>query len=240
MTRDVQRWLTHLTEVSGSLTRTLDYDATLRQVVRLPIPVLADWCMLYIPDDGGPIPGRVALAHANPTKEALLRTIWQREWSSLPDEHPVVQTLQLRAPIVIEQLDRSGVHRLCAAAEHASVLERVGVQSILSLPLVAHGSVLGGVMFVLSGARKRAYGDTPLETLIKLGECYAQAIYNARQFVEARQALRFKEEVIASTRDELIQLARGIRHHPHTLHGEIERIAQRLDSAVEPYAYGLL
>jgi GAF domain-containing protein len=235
MTRDIQRWVTHLTEVSGSLTRSLDYDTTLREVVRLPIPVLADWCMVYIPDDGGPIPGRLALAHANPTKEALLRTVWQREWLSLPAEHPVVQSLQQRTPVIIEQLDRNGFRRLCAAAEHASVLQRVGVQSILSLPLVAHDTLVGGVMLVLSGARKRAYGETPLEILIKLSECYAQAIYNARQFIEARQALRLKEEVLASTRDELIQLATGIRHHPHTLRGDIERIAQRIDSVIEPY-----
>ena len=62
MTPSARLWLTQLAQVS-SLTNSLDYDSTLRQIVRLPIPTLADWCMVYVPDDGGPLPARMAVAN---------------------------------------------------------------------------------------------------------------------------------------------------------------------------------
>jgi GAF domain-containing protein len=238
MTRDVQRWLTHLTEVSGPLTRSLDYDTTLRQVVRLPIPALADWCMVYIPDDGGPVPARLELAHAHPLKEALLRRIWHRDWTTLPEHHPLVQTLRDRLPIVVEDLNPRDLHRLCPLAEDANTLQRVGARSMVILPLVAHGVIIGAVMLVVSATRRRAYLETQRDLLLKLGECYAQAIYNARLFIEARQAVRLKDEVIAATRHQLLELAASIGDHPQTAQSEIRRIAQRLDVFTEPYGRG--
>jgi GAF domain-containing protein len=238
MTRDVQRWLTHLTQVSGSLTSSLDYDSTLRQVVRLPIPTLADWCMVYIPDTGGAIPARLVLAHASPTKEALLRTIWHREWSRFPEEHPIVESLRTRAPVVWKQADSSDVQRLSRAPEHARVLLRVGIQSMLILPLVAHGTLVGAFMLVASGARRRAYDHTQLDLLVKLAQSYAQAIYNAQMFIEARHAVHHRDELIAAVRHELLELVGDIRHHPQTLRGELQRIIQRLDAVIEPYGRG--
>lgn len=235
MTRDVQRWLTHLTEVSGCLTRSLDLDTTLREIVRLPVPALADWCLVFIPDDGGPVPARLAVAHANPVKEALLQTVWQHEWVTLPETYPFVQAVRRRAPVVVNQLTQSDVERLCSTPEHASVLRRVGMDSLISLPLVAHGSILGAVMLVVAGARRGTFRHVPIETLAKLGECYAQAIYNSRQFIETRQEMRLKEELIALTRHELLELAAELSQYSLTVRREIERIAQRLEIALEPY-----
>ena len=236
MTRDVQRWLTHLTEVSGPLTRSLDYDVTLRQVVRLPIPALADWCMVYIPDDGGPVPARLELAHAHPMKEALLRRIWRREWSTLHAHHPIVQTLRDGTPLVVTELNQHDLQRLCPEAEHANTLQRVGARSMLVLPLVAHGVILGAVMLVVAGARRGVYLETQQDLLLKLGECYAQAIYNARLFIEARQAVQLKNEVILATRHQLQEMAAYIDGHPQAAQSEIRRLVQRLDAFTEPYA----
>ena len=235
ITRDVQRWLTHLTEVSGPLTRSLDYDTTLRQVVRLPIPALADWCMVYIPDDGGPVPARLELAHSHPMKEALLRRMWHREWPKLPEHHPIVQTLRDRTPVTVTELHQDDLHRLCPVAEDATTLQRVGARSVLVLPLVAHGVIMGAVMLVVAATRRGVYLDAQRDLLLKLGECYAQAIYNARLFIEARQAVRLKNEVIVDTRQQLLQLAACVDEYPHTAQSEIRRLAFRLDAFTEPY-----
>ena len=42
-----------LADVSAALSRSLDYDATLESVVRLPVPALADACVLEVFDDAG-------------------------------------------------------------------------------------------------------------------------------------------------------------------------------------------
>jgi GAF domain-containing protein len=210
MTHDVHRWLMHLTQVSGSLTSSLDYDATLRHVVRLPIPTLADWCMVYVPDDGGPLPARLVVAHASPAREALLRKVWQHEWATLPERHPIAESLRWRSPIVLPHCDAAVLERLSGAPEHSALLRKVGIRSMLVLPLAAHGTVVGSLMLVSAQARRRVYDEKLLDLLNELARCYAQAIYNARLFVEARLAVRLRDDLIQAARHELLELVAGM------------------------------
>jgi len=275
VTSDAQRWLQHLTDMGGALTSSLDYDVTLQQVVRLPIPTLADWSMVYVPDDGGALPARLMLAHARPHKEALLRTIWGREWSILPEQHPIAESLRRRSPIVVSDCDEQILERLGSLPEHVAILRRVGFCSLLVLPLVAHGTMVGGLLLASSQTRRRPYDSSWLDPLNHLGRAYAQAIYNARLFVETRLALRLRDELILSTRNELLELVTNVRERRrdrgrmlawpgtvpgeireeghsstspehaehrvprsgelHMLAAELEEIAYRLSTAVDPY-----
>jgi GAF domain-containing protein len=258
-----QRWLEQMTRASGALTSSLDYDATLQQVVRLPIPSLADWCMVYIPDDGGALPARVMLAHARPSKEALLRKIWGRAWSILPEQHPIAECLRKRAPTVVGDCDEHILDRLGSLPEHTPILRRVGLRSLLVVPLVAHGTVVGGLLLAASQARRPVYDTEWLEPVSDLARAYAQAIYNARLFVETRLALRLRDELIVNTTHELLELVTAVREHRrergrvlawpgglsagtpetrargHDLHAfaaQLEEIAYRLGSVADPYA----
>ena len=254
MTSNAQRWLRQMTQVSGALTSSLDYDATLQQVVRLPIPTLADWSMVYVPDDGGALPARLMLAHARPSKEALLRKVWGREWSILPEQHPLAESLRKRTPIVVSDCDEQILERLGSLPEHADILRQVGLRCLLVLPLVAHGTVVGGLLLAGAQTRRRPYDTAWLDPLSDLARAYAQAIYNARLFVETRLALRLRDELILSTRSELLELVTSMRERPrergrvltwpgtprseppHSLAADLEEIAYRLSVAVDPYA----
>ena len=254
VTKGAQRWLRQMTQLSSALTSSLDYEATLQQVVRLPIPTLADWSMVYVPDDGGALPARLVLAHARPSKEALLRKVWGREWSILPEQHPIAESLRKRSPIVVSDCDEQILERLGSLPEHADVLRRVGLRCLLVLPLVAHGTVVGGLLLAGAQRRRRRYDAAWLEPLDDLARAYAQAIYNARLFVETRLALRLRDELIVSTRNELLDIAASMRERrrdrgrvltwpgrlpsdtPHPLGAELEEIAYRLSTAVDPYA----
>jgi GAF domain-containing protein len=211
VTQDVQRWLAQLTRATGTLTGSLDYDMTLQQVVRLPIPTLADWSMVYVPDDGGALPARLMLAHARPTKEDLLRKVWGREWSVLPEQHPIAECLRKRSPIVLSDCDEQVLDRLSNLPEHKPLLRKVGLRSLLVVPLVAHGTVVGGLLLAASQSRRRPYDAAWLDLLGELARAYAQAIYNARLFVETRLALRLRDELILSTRNELLDMVAGLR-----------------------------
>ena len=52
---------------------------------------------------------------------------------------------------------------------------------MLVVPLVAHGTVVGGLLLAGAQARRRAYDAAVLEPLGELAGAYAQAIYNARR-----------------------------------------------------------
>jgi GAF domain-containing protein len=151
------------------------------------------------------------LAHASPAKEAMLHQIWPREWSKLPDQHPISECLKKRAPIILNQCPPSVIDGMTTLPEQAEIVRKVGVRSLLVVPLVAHGTVVGGFMLVSSQARRRAYDEPLLNLVCDLARSYAQAIYNARLFVETRLALRLRDEVILSTRHELLEMVAGLK-----------------------------
>src|SRR5207302_1059163 len=59
-----------LAEASTILASSLDYETTLTSVARLAVPRIADWSNVDVVDEDGQV-RRVALAHADPAKEAM-------------------------------------------------------------------------------------------------------------------------------------------------------------------------
>src|SRR5687768_6385777 len=59
-------------EASRVLAASLDVDATLAQVARLAVPMLGDWCLIDVAAEHHGT-RRVAVAHADPDREAAAR-----------------------------------------------------------------------------------------------------------------------------------------------------------------------
>src|SRR5438132_2035399 len=70
-----QRRSRFLANVSALLATTLDYEATLRNLARLAVPELGDWCVIDMLGEHGQM-RRVAVAHVVPAKESLA---WELE-----------------------------------------------------------------------------------------------------------------------------------------------------------------
>src|SRR2546422_3430590 len=70
-----QRRTRFLANVSALLATTLDYEATLRNLARLAVPELGDWCVIDMLDEQAQM-RRVAVAHVEPAKESLA---WELE-----------------------------------------------------------------------------------------------------------------------------------------------------------------
>src|SRR5688572_11227988 len=82
--RQRETMLALLAEAGTTLAASLDYQATLEQVARMAVPHLADFCLVDLLDEDRTI-RRVATAHRDPAKEALLRELQERfppDWDS--------------------------------------------------------------------------------------------------------------------------------------------------------------
>jgi hypothetical protein len=66
-----------LAEASRVLATSLDYLAGLESLVRLVVPVLADWCVVDMVAEDETVQ-RLAIAHADPVKEELARQLRSR------------------------------------------------------------------------------------------------------------------------------------------------------------------
>jgi PAS domain S-box-containing protein len=66
-----------LADSGRALVASLDYEETLANVAQMAVPALADWCALYLADEGLNV-RRVVAAHRNPEKQVLAERVRER------------------------------------------------------------------------------------------------------------------------------------------------------------------
>jgi GAF domain-containing protein len=199
---------------SELLTGSLDYDTVLETIARVGLPDLADWSSVYAPGDGA-LAARLMVAHRSRAKEAQLSRVWQQWNRHLPESHPHATSMRSGSVMIIagEAASATSVSPVpCGQA--VAVLESVGIGTILTVPLIAHGAVLGSMMLVPSRASAHRVLDEEFRQIVSdLASCGAQAIHNARLFREAKLAARVRDETIINATLVLIELLERLREH---------------------------
>ncbi|MCW2725087.1 MAG: putative sensor protein [Frankiales bacterium] len=186
---EANRKLSFLAQASAELAGTLDVEATLSRVVRLAVPVLADWCVLHLVDEGELVP--LAVAHVDPDKTALARATEERWPARLADPSGVGPVVRSGAPVLVPsiprlraQLQAAGEPARSRGAEHDAIMEKLGLVSVIIVPLTARGRTFGALTFITAESG-RIYGDSDLEFARDLASRAAVALDNARLFQEA-------------------------------------------------------
>jgi signal transduction histidine kinase len=187
----VQRFLS---EASRQFAESLDYEATLGKIAHLAVPIVADWCVVDLIDDGKV--RRVSVAHADSQKETLAREL---------DRH---YPTDLDAPAGIANVLRTGVAelrtevtdaQLATAArdgEHLRMLRQLGLRSFIIVPITIRTQVVGTIALITAESN-RQYAESDLRIAEELARRAATAIDNARLYTEAQAAIAIRERVLA-------------------------------------------
>ncbi len=178
--------LAFLAEASAALAASLDYEDTLARLAELAVPRLADWCALYLVQDGRA--QMAGLAHSDPERAEIARAMLLR------------RPIRLDSPIGIGAVLRTGirqVHRpitedlrtvIAQDSEHSAQFRELDMHAAAILPLVVRGRVIGALFLAVHPGR-----DLDEET-VALGEELAvragTAIDNARLFTARTAAAR--------------------------------------------------
>jgi signal transduction histidine kinase len=187
-----------LSEASRILASTLDYEATLRNVAGLAMPLLADFCFFDVREPDGQV-RRTARAHDNPRLQALLEgTRWQ------PSERPELNLCALTT-------GRTGLHprtdeawkqRVAVSAGHLELLRALELHSLLTVPLEARGDVFGSLTLCF-GASGRHHTRADAALAEELARRAAVAVENARLFQQKERAIAQRDEFLAIASHEL-------------------------------------
>ena len=186
------RRLEFLAEASSLLSRSLDAQGILKGLVDLCTPRLASWCVVDLVDASGAVE-QAAFAHED---EALL---------------PLAGDLSQRLPTGPSGALRSGQpqvsedpRRLAASlgVARAEVVEQLGAEAWVSVPLSARGQVLGA-MTLVSARPGHVYGPDDVALAVDLGQRAALAFDNARLYANAQRAVRIRDEFLSIASHEL-------------------------------------
>lgn len=191
--RHARESLQFLAEVSEAFASSFDFDETVRMAARRAVPRLADWCVIDVIEDDGTVRRR-GLAHVDPAKEPLLVEIAQRFPAGPKARSPSSRVLQTGEPVLLPQVAGEDFERFTTDAEHAGIMRRIGVDTSISVPMVARGRVMGALTLAAIG---RSYGKADLATAEDFARRTALSLDNARLYKQAREAALEMEEALA-------------------------------------------
>ena len=171
-----------LSESTGLLVSTLDPDETLRQVARLAVPEVADWCAVDLVGQDGSI-ARVALVHADEAMLEKANRLRERYPPDPKDETGVTRIIRSGEPELYRDIPDELLQQNAKDAEHLELIREFGLRSAMAVPMIVRDRVIGVLTFA-TGQSGRRFGEEDLRVAQELGRRCALAIDNSRVYAE--------------------------------------------------------
>jgi PAS domain S-box-containing protein len=181
-----ERDASFLADVTAILGSSLDYDATLGRVARLALPLLADLCAIDLLEPDGAT-RRVAAAHVDPVKEALVGAVRRIHGFNPDAPHGVPAVIRTRRPVLVARATEADLVEAARDAEQLAMFHTLGLRSWMIVPLIARAQILGAMTFVITESG-RQYTTRDLAFAETLASRAALAIDNARLYHEVDAA----------------------------------------------------
>jgi PAS domain S-box-containing protein len=183
-----------LSEVGPLLAATtLDLEETLSRIARVAVRDLADVCIVDLIDHDG-MDRRLRVVIGDPSRAQLCEVLQQ---IPIDRERPdlIRTTLETKGPILMRRPSPEDIEALSQADDHVRALEAIDLQSVLVVPLLAHGKLLGTVT-LMSVTPSRVYEPDDMRVAQELAHRAALAIENARLYRTAQRAIQMRDEVL--------------------------------------------
>jgi GAF domain-containing protein len=184
-------------DASKALAESLDYDVTVRHLARQAVPSLADWCVVDVFQDGKV--RRVAGAHVDPAKESLVLDL---EKFPVVAESPPGGAIESARTVVLSDITDATINATHTDPSHAAAVRSLGPRSIISVPLFAHGHMLGAMTFALTRPDWRS-GPSQIALAEELARRAAVAIEHADLYKAAQEAICLRDEFLSLASHEL-------------------------------------
>lgn len=179
-----------LAGASALLANSLNYQETLSEVASFVVERFATWCILDIRDlQKGTSSLRVVKADS--TKGLVA------------DSSCTAGSTDATLASLIQDVVASGVSLLCTReGAERSMLTTLQAESVMIVPIAAHGQVLGSLVFATLEP-ERTFGAAELEVAEELGRRAGLAIDNARLY-ESEQKARQSADLASRAKDDFL------------------------------------
>ncbi|MBX6364673.1 MAG: PAS domain S-box protein [Gemmatimonadetes bacterium] len=189
-----------LAEAGRALAGSLAYGTTLRTLVHVTVPAVADYCIVDIVERDGSI-RRAELAGGGRGEEEI--ALFRRRDTPQPDASlGPAHVIATGEPEVYPEVTDELLRAVARDREELERLRAAGLRSAIIFPLVARGRTLGALMLATAGSR-RGYTAGDVDILEGLAGRAALALDAAELYEAALAAGRAKSNFLAVMSHEL-------------------------------------
>jgi hypothetical protein len=203
-----------LAAAGGVFDRSLDPRQTMRAIAGTAVPRLAEMCVIDLLSQDREVGDTVAMAVRSDvaSRWEALRTSHPLD---LDGEHPVARAIHTREPAVVHDLtDARVLQRIAPDLEVRELLQWSGAHSVVAMPLIARGRLLG-TLSLYSLHSTRRYDSDLLALVGDLVDRAAMALDNAMLYAARTHLARtLQSSLLPDKLPTLDQVALASAYHP--------------------------
>ena len=181
-----------LAAASSALSRTLAVDETVRTIVDLPVPLLADASLAVVRGRHGSLRRVASTGHAPSLSPGLEAVIAEPLTEDSP--WPSIDVMRRNRRLLVDEVDSEWLERYAEGAELAA-WRAIGARSLLIVPIHASGETLGALTLVRT--RADPFDDDARSLATTFSATAATALANARLYESARDANQARDEMLS-------------------------------------------
>lgn len=222
-----------LSEATQRLTESLDIEMTLAAIASiavLALPSERSWCIVDVIAKDGSM-RRVAIVHPNESLQKIaagLAGSWQPE---ADDFFGLPLALRDGRAQVIARISDAMLVSAAHGVENLELLRQLEFVSLLVVPLMVRGAVIGAVTFI-NGRHEGGFTETDVELAETVAARSALALDNARMYEQA-EGLRSEAETSNRAKGEfLTRMSHELRTPLNAISGFVELIDMGLHGPV--------
>jgi PAS domain S-box-containing protein len=175
-----------LSEAGRILATTLEPDSAVRQLARIVVPYLADWCGIQVIDEHGVLQP-VEVAHSDPSQVELAWRIMRRGHRARGAPGGSEAAIASGRPTLVRKVTAEMIAEAALDEEHRALLEQLGLRSVITVPLQARGGIRG-VVTLGTAESGRTYGEEDVRAAEDIASWAALALDNAKLLAETESA----------------------------------------------------
>ncbi|WP_369135746.1 SpoIIE family protein phosphatase [Modestobacter sp. I12A-02662] len=174
-----QSRLALMAEATSTLSATLDMDDLLDRLAGLCVPLLADWVFLTLADEHGAITGTAATHRRGLQSE--LHDFAVRWLADAPTRSPARRVLRTAEPVLTDPVTPGWLEQVLPNPATRAALDRLGICSMLTVPLTARRRTLG-VLSLVAEQPERRFTTEDVDLTRDLARRAAMAMDNVRLY----------------------------------------------------------
>jgi len=199
-----QEMMLFLNTVSKELSSSLDLKITLRKLSKLTVPKMADWFAIELLDGNNELQ-QLTVNHVNPDKVKWAKELRKKQPPAFTKDNGSARVIITGKSEVYPTVSDEMVRAASKNEEEYQLIKRIGICSVMIVPLVVRGKPFGAMSFIMTEDSGRSYERKDLLLAEEFAYRAAMALENARLYKQAQDEI--EERKAAEHRLEISQKA---------------------------------